>query len=189
MPQPQQCRIQPMSATYVTAPGNTRSLIHWARPGIKPTSSEVLVAFVTTEPQWELWRCDSYKELDSLLLCWPNQQTSWPSLKYMSIYDILCRNWWHLDYTHAIMEVETTNWNSNKKFYKLSKLHSSGCSLLMTQFDSKIKVKMPRTRTAFLLGKFPWNLIIHYLSWQFRSHAFALASSWCIEVWNEILWK
>ena len=26
---------------------------HWARPGIKPTSSWILVGFVTTEPQWK----------------------------------------------------------------------------------------------------------------------------------------
>ena len=30
------------------------SLTHWARPGIKPTSSWTLVRFVTTEPQCEL---------------------------------------------------------------------------------------------------------------------------------------
>ena len=28
---------------------------HWARPGIKPAFSWILVRFVTTEPQWELW--------------------------------------------------------------------------------------------------------------------------------------
>ena len=28
--------------------------IHWARPGIEPTSSWILFGFVTTEPQWEL---------------------------------------------------------------------------------------------------------------------------------------
>ena len=30
-------------------------LTHWARPGIEPKSSWVLVGFVTTEPQWEHW--------------------------------------------------------------------------------------------------------------------------------------
>ena len=34
--------------------GNTRSLIHWASPGIKPKSSWILVRFITIEPQWEL---------------------------------------------------------------------------------------------------------------------------------------
>ena len=33
---------------------NTRSLIHQARPGIEPTSSWILVRFISTEPQWEL---------------------------------------------------------------------------------------------------------------------------------------
>ena len=30
-----------------------RSLTHWVRPVIEPTSSQILVGFVTTEPQWE----------------------------------------------------------------------------------------------------------------------------------------
>ena len=44
--QPQQYRIQAASATYGTTHGNTRSLTHWARPGIKPTSSQILVGFI-----------------------------------------------------------------------------------------------------------------------------------------------
>ena len=38
---------------YTTAHGNAESLTHWARPGIEPTSSWVLVGFVTAERQWE----------------------------------------------------------------------------------------------------------------------------------------
>ena len=34
--------------------GNSRSLPHWARPGIEPTSLWILVRFLTTGPQWEL---------------------------------------------------------------------------------------------------------------------------------------
>ena len=49
-PQPQQCQTQ----AYTTAHSNTRSLKHWARPGIKPTSSWILVGFVSAEPQWKL---------------------------------------------------------------------------------------------------------------------------------------
>ena len=33
------------SVTYTTAHGNARSLTHWARPGIKPASSWILVRF------------------------------------------------------------------------------------------------------------------------------------------------
>ena len=39
--------------------GNTRSLTHWLRLGIKPTSSWILVRFITTEPQWELLICSN----------------------------------------------------------------------------------------------------------------------------------
>ena len=34
-------------ATYTAAPGNAGSVTHWARPGIKPESSWMLVGFVT----------------------------------------------------------------------------------------------------------------------------------------------
>ena len=47
-------RSKPPSATYTTAHSNNRSLTHWARPGIKPASSWILVRFISTEPQWEL---------------------------------------------------------------------------------------------------------------------------------------
>ena len=40
----------PLWPTYTTALGNTRFLTHWARPGIKPKSSWILVRFFTTEP-------------------------------------------------------------------------------------------------------------------------------------------
>ena len=45
-PHPQQHRIWAASATYTTAHSNTWSLIHWARPGIEPASSWILVRFV-----------------------------------------------------------------------------------------------------------------------------------------------
>ena len=53
-PQPQQRQTQAASATYTTAHGNTKSLTHWARPGIEPASSWILVGFVTAEPWQEL---------------------------------------------------------------------------------------------------------------------------------------
>ena len=41
------------SAAYTTAHSNIRSLIHWARPGIKPSTSWFIVGFVSTAPRWE----------------------------------------------------------------------------------------------------------------------------------------
>ena len=55
MPQPQQCQIWATSATYTTA-HNTRSLTHWARPGIERESSWILVRFSSAMPQWQLLR-------------------------------------------------------------------------------------------------------------------------------------
>ena len=36
---------------YTTAHSNARSLTHWVRPGIEPTSSWTLVGFIAAEPQ------------------------------------------------------------------------------------------------------------------------------------------
>ena len=52
--QPQQHRIWDSSVTYTTACGNTVSPNHWASPGVEPTSSWILVRFVSAMPQWEL---------------------------------------------------------------------------------------------------------------------------------------
>ena len=53
-PQPQPHRIWAMSVTYTTVHNNAGFLIHWARPGIKPASSRILVRFISTVPQQEL---------------------------------------------------------------------------------------------------------------------------------------
>ena len=45
-PQPQPLWIWATCATYTIAHGNAGSLTRWARPGIEPTSSWVLVGFV-----------------------------------------------------------------------------------------------------------------------------------------------
>ena len=58
VPQQQQWQIQTMSATY----SNVGSLTNWVRPGIEPTSSWILVWFVTAESQWELHFCLFLKE-------------------------------------------------------------------------------------------------------------------------------
>ena len=43
-----------MAVTYTTPPGNTGPLTHWARPGIEPASSWMLVRFIFPEPRREL---------------------------------------------------------------------------------------------------------------------------------------
>ena len=55
-PQSQQCWIQASSVSYTTALSHTGSLTHWARPGSKPTSSWILIRFVSAVPQCELPR-------------------------------------------------------------------------------------------------------------------------------------
>ena len=45
---------QAVYTSYTTAPGNAGSLTHWARPGMEPASSWILVRFISTELRWEL---------------------------------------------------------------------------------------------------------------------------------------
>ena len=52
--QAQQHQIRATSATYTTAHGNTGSLMHTARPGIRPTSLWIVVRFISIVPQREL---------------------------------------------------------------------------------------------------------------------------------------
>ena len=51
VPQLQQHRIRAMSVTCTTAHGKAGSLTYWVRPGIEPTSSWILVGFITAETQ------------------------------------------------------------------------------------------------------------------------------------------
>ena len=53
-PQPQPHRIWAVSAICTTAHRNAGSLTHWGRPGIEPTSSWILVRFISPLPRWEL---------------------------------------------------------------------------------------------------------------------------------------
>ena len=69
MPQPQQYQIWATSATHTTAHGNTRSLTHWSKPGIKPASSWILVKFVSTEPWWELLNSVFYHGVLAIYCC------------------------------------------------------------------------------------------------------------------------
>ena len=73
-PQPQECEIQAASSACTTAPGNARSPTDWARPGIEPTFSWILVKFISAEPQRELPKDFNFK------LCEQNWNGKWPLL-------------------------------------------------------------------------------------------------------------
>ena len=68
MPQPWQHRIQAVSATYITVHSNARSLTHWARPGIQPESSWILVRFVN---RWDTKGTFEYLSFKSVSLSPP----------------------------------------------------------------------------------------------------------------------
>ena len=57
---------QATSATYTTVHSNTRSLTHWARPRVEPTSSWMQVRLVTAELPWELLPCFKFNRTDRL---------------------------------------------------------------------------------------------------------------------------
>ena len=63
-----------MSATYIIAHGNVRSLTHWARPGIESSSSWFPVGFVTTELQRELPKIPFYVQVHEVGWIWLTSQ-------------------------------------------------------------------------------------------------------------------
>ena len=106
MTQAQQHQISIVSVAYTTAHVNARCLTHWARPGIKPTSSWVLVGLVSTEPQREhsdLGTClkvdglKGYTDMTSNSTC----TVYWKNLKkekknYPLHTSSVKWRWWHL---------------------------------------------------------------------------------------------
>ena len=54
--------IRAIANSLCQSHSNAWSLTHWARPGIEPASSWMLVRFVSAEPQWELPQMQSLKE-------------------------------------------------------------------------------------------------------------------------------
>ena len=69
-PKPQPHQIQATSVIYTTAHSNAGSLTCWARPGIKPACSWILVGFITTEPQWELPKSKCWQSHPSFWRLW-----------------------------------------------------------------------------------------------------------------------
>ena len=47
-------RIGAVTTSLHHSHSSTRALTHWVRPGIEPTSSWILVRFISAEPWWEL---------------------------------------------------------------------------------------------------------------------------------------
>ena len=72
-PQPQQCQIWALAVTYTTAHGNTKSLIHWAKPGIEHVSSWLLDSFplsptMGTPSMLFIFRCSFVFSLPFLIM-------------------------------------------------------------------------------------------------------------------------
>ena len=63
--------IRATASSLCHSDSHTRSLTYWASPGIKPTSSWILVGFITTEPWWELPKtCFIFSETQLPTLFW-----------------------------------------------------------------------------------------------------------------------
>ena len=101
-------RIWATSVTYTTAHHNTLSLTHWARPGIKPATSWLLIKFVSAASQWKLpktWKNALHHWLEKCKSELPQDTTShqaeWPSLIQITNAwrgcggkETLLRCWW-----------------------------------------------------------------------------------------------
>ena len=60
--------IGAMAAGLHHSHSNARSLAHWAKPGVEPSTSWLLVIFVSAAPQWELQYFVSFLTLSSLVI-------------------------------------------------------------------------------------------------------------------------
>ena len=90
-PQWQQCQVRATSVMSVTAHGNAGSLTHWERPGIKTTSSWLLVRFLipwTTmgTPEFLLF----LRKLQNSLI----KVMSLNCLHFMDEYPLKCKAMW-----------------------------------------------------------------------------------------------
>ena len=91
-PQPQSHGIWAASATYTTAHSNTRCLTHWARPGMEPETSWLLVGFVSTAPQWEHCLYHVFHDYVRIYLCW--YFCFWIQYKYLCVQSFLPFFFW-----------------------------------------------------------------------------------------------
>ena len=88
--------------TYITAQGNTRSLMHWARPGMEPASSWILAGFITSEMRWELPGAFLWKQLTQKasyfqsftwnIRSYLQKEPHWTSIK--KLLNKLLSTWW-----------------------------------------------------------------------------------------------
>ena len=89
--------IEAKSVTYTTAHGNTGFLTHWARPGIEPASSWILVRFITTELRQKL--LSTFNPFPLLLLYMTSRKCSCedePALGpfCLPLSQESCHSWW-----------------------------------------------------------------------------------------------
>ena len=66
--------------TYTTVHGNVGALTHQARPGIEPTSSWILVGFVSAEPRRELQDLGVLKAVTVSAIKRKVLRSQWPSV-------------------------------------------------------------------------------------------------------------
>ena len=100
-PQPQQCSIWAASATYTTAHGKALSQTCWARTGIEPASSWILVGFISTVPQGELPCIISWffsLKINFLIL----KQLWGDAVCFMPILGWLCCLQWLREHCHSL---------------------------------------------------------------------------------------
>ena len=130
--QPEQHWIQATSETYTIAHGNARSLTHWARPGIEPKSSGILVRFVSAVPQQELPHLPYWSKFNlqnawvypSLILTVCRRSLIYPLFLDQQLSSFLIIKWATL-VSHQIRHEATTEDHSLTDFHIYP--HQSSC--------------------------------------------------------------
>ena len=112
MPQPQQCQIQAMSATYTTAHNNARFLTHWVRPGIKPASSRMLITFISAEP-WQEFLLDHILRICLVCKKPPNYLPKW--LYHFALQAAMNKSLYWFTYSPAFGVISVLNFGHSNK--------------------------------------------------------------------------
>ena len=137
------------SAAYTAAQSNTRSLTHWVRPGIKPSSSWITIWVLNplsyNRNFLELW--DLYR--------WFNGLNKFPSISsFSSVFIFKCFSLstkmlkYFLFFSHNIMSYFKPNleqWNMH--YYKVYKEQVLVCKISFNEFKSQDLYKVSSLTT------------------------------------------
>ena len=157
-PTPQQHRIQAVSVTCTAPHGNTRSLNHWVRPRIKPTSTWVLVGFITCQATMETPSMNIFNDHDECV-----HIARKFVLNFCFVFCFLGMHLWHMEVPRLGVELELQllAYATATATQDPSRL----CNLHLSSWQRRILSPLSKTRdwTCVLMDTswvhYPWSTV------------------------------